>query len=96
MLEEKLSLFKSGGDQRAFSKVLTKLASIMPEEIWVTKLSYAEKKLTLVGSTAKNEAVVAFLENLKKPEEFSDVVFDYTQRDPGSSVFSFEIMMNVK
>ena len=72
------------------------LAALMPEEIWVTKLSFAEKKLTLVGSTSKNEQVVDFLENLKKPEEFSDVVFNYTQRDPNSSVFSFEIVMSLK
>ena len=96
-LEEKLSLFHQyAGGKKEFSEVLAKLASLMPKELWITKLSYAENKLTLVGSTSKNEYVVDFLENLKKPEDFSDVAFNYTQRDANSSVFSFEIIMTVK
>ena len=83
-------------DEARFSEVLVKLESLMPQEIWITKLYYAQNKLTLVGSTAKNENIVSFLDNLKKPEEFSDVTFDYTQRDPESATFSFEIMMHVK
>ncbi len=96
-LEEKLVLFKqSGRDGRDFSKTLSKLAALMPEEIWVTKLSYADRKLTVVGATSKNELIVDFLEKLKKPSDFSDVTFNYTQRDVSSPVYSFEIMMNVK
>ena len=97
LLQDRLSLLlRNSADHRSFSRVLTTLASLLPDEIWVTKLSYAEKKLTLVGATAKNELIVVFLENLKKPEEFSDVAFDHAERDPNSSVFSFQIMMNVK
>jgi type IV pilus assembly protein PilM len=97
MLEEKLTLFRqSGRDQRRFSETLVKLASLMPEEIWVTKLSYADKRMILVASTAKNESMIQFLDNLKKPDDFSDVVFNYTKRDPKSPVFSFEVMMSVK
>ncbi len=96
-LEEKLSLFRqSGREDRDFSKVLSKLAVLLPEEIWVTKLSYADKKLATVGATSKNELIVNFLENLKKPDDFRDVVFNYTQRDTNSAVYSFEIMMSVK
>ena len=96
-LEEKFSLFKlSGKEPRRFSSTLARLASLMPEEIWVTKLSYTEKKLVLVASTAKNDAMIQFLDNLRKPDDFSDVVFNYTKRDPKSPVFSFEVMMMVK
>lgn len=96
-LEDKLALFRqSGRDKRRFSAVLGKLASLLPDEIWVTKLSYAEKRLIIVASTSKNDAMIRFLDNLKKPDDFSDVVFNYTKRDPKSSVFSFEVMMSVK
>jgi Tfp pilus assembly protein PilN len=96
-LEDKLALFRvAGKDRRSFSRTLARLASVMPDEIWVTKLSYVEKKLVLVASTAKNEAMIKFLEDLRKPDDFSDVVFNYTKRDPKSSVFSFEVMMGVK
>ncbi len=97
MLEEKLSLFReSTRNEKDFSKLLTNLASLLPEEVWVTKLSYVDKKLTLVGATSRNELIVNFLDNLKKPSEFSDVVFNYTQKDATASVYNFEVMMNVK
>ncbi len=96
-LEEKLALFKvSGKERRQFSSTLTRLASLMPDDVWVTKLSFTDKKLVLVASTAKNDAMIEFLEDLRKPDDFSDVVFNYTKRDPKSSVFSFEVMMSVK
>ena len=96
-LEDRLDLFtKSRRGKKDFSGLLVKIAALLPEEVWITKLSYSEKKLILVGSTSKNENVIGFLENLKKPDEFSDVVFNYTKRTEGSSVFSFEVLMNVK
>lgn len=96
-LEDKLAIFKSPAAQKKpFSSVLTRLSTLLPEEIWVTKLSYVDKKLVVVASTARNEAMIKFLENLKRPDDFSDVVFNYTKRDPKSSVFSFEVMMSVK
>ena len=96
-LEEKLGMFRlSGREKRQFSSTLTRLASLLPDEVWVTKLSFIEKKLVLVASTAKNDAMIRFLDDLRKPDDFSDVVFNYTKRDPRSSVFSFEVMMTVK
>jgi type IV pilus assembly protein PilM len=97
-LDERIALFAQSrrDDPHGFSGLLVKLATLVPEEVWVTKLAYSEKKLVLVGSTFKNEYVMNFLENLKKPEEFSDVVFNYTKRTATSSIFSFEVMMNVK
>jgi Tfp pilus assembly protein PilN len=95
--QSKLRLFKqSARGKREFSQVLAKLASLMPEDVWITKLSYAGRKLTVVGSTSKTELVANFIENLKKPDDFSDVTFSYTQRDANTSVFSFEILMNVR
>ena len=97
MLENRLSLLrKTGSGHRTFSSVLTKLASVMPQDIWITKLSYAENILTLVGATSRNESIVIFLEKLKEPKEFGGVTFDYTQRDPHSPVYSFQVMTSVK
>lgn len=97
-LEDRLTLFRQSrrDNKKSFSGLLVKLTTLLPDEVWVNKLSYLEKKLILVGSTSKNEYVIQFLENLKKPDEFSDVAFNYTKRDAGSSVFSFEVLMNVK
>lgn len=96
-MEDKLALFRqSGRDKRSFAGILARLSSLLPDEIWVTKLSYVDKKLILVASTAKNEMMIHFLDNLKKLDDFNDVVFNYTKRDPKSSVFSFEVMTSVK
>ncbi len=96
-LEEKLAMFRlTGREKRQFSSTLTRVASLLPDEVWVTKLSYAEKKLVLVASTARNDAMIRFLDDLRKPDDFSEVVFNYTKRDPKSSAFSFEVMMTVK
>ena len=72
------------------------LAAILPEEVWVTKLAYAEKKMTLVGLTLKNELVVSLIDELKKSEDFNLVTFNYTQKETNSAVYRFEIMMNVR
>ena len=96
-LEEKHDLFRMAvRDKKRFSASLARLATLLPEEVWVNKLSYAERRLVLVASTARSEAMIRFLDDLRKPEDFSDVVFNYTKRDIKSSVFSFEVMMTVK
>ena len=97
MLESKLELLmKSSQDKKEFSKVLATLAALLPEEVWVTKLGLLDKKMTLVGLTLKNELIVSLIDELKKSEDFSAVTFNYTQKEANSSIFRFEVTMNVK
>lgn len=97
LLESKLELLeKSSKGKRDFSKVLATLSAILPEEIWVTKLSYLENKMTLIGLTLKNEFVVSLIEELKKSEDFSAVTFNYTQKETNSAIYRFEVTMNVR
>ncbi len=97
-LEDRIALFTlfRRDSNKSFAALLAKLAALLPNEIWVTKLAYLDKKLTLVGSTSKNEYIISFLESLKKPEEFSDVVCNYTKRTAESAILSVEVMMIVK
>lgn len=96
-LEEKYDLFRQAArDKRRFSSTLSRLAALLPDDVWVNKISYAEKKLVLVASTGKSDAMIKFLDDLRKPDDFGDVVFNYSKRDLRSSVFSFEVMMTVK
>ena len=76
--------------------MLTTLAALLPEEVWVTKLVYAETKMTLVGLTLKNELVVSLIEELKKSSDFSSVTFNYTQKEPNSAIYRFEVTMVVR
>ena len=97
LLESKLELLENlSKNKKEFSKVLATLAAILPEEVWVTKLSYLENKMTLVGLTLKNELVVSLMEELKKSEDFNAVTFNYTQKETNSSIYRFEVTMNVK
>jgi len=96
-LEEKYDMFRQAARKKhRFSATLARLSSLLPDDVWVNKLSYAEKKLVLVASTGKSDAMIRFLDDLRKPDDFGDVVFNYTKRDLKSSVFSFEVMMTVK
>jgi cell division ATPase FtsA len=97
VLEEKIRQFRMAGrEKKQFSSILAKLAEVLPAEIWINQLSYEERRLTIVGGATKTELVAGVIDSLKKPEDFSDVTFHYTQRDETTSTYKFEITMNVR
>ena len=97
MLESKLQVLKEAThDKKQFAQILADIAGILPEEIWITKLSYAEKKMTVTGLTSKNQSIISFIDELKKSSNFKDVTFNYAQQESDTSVYRFEVMMNVR
>lgn len=97
LLELKLRLLReSGRGSRQFSEVLAKLSELLPDEAWITKLTYSEKKMTLIGLTLKNELIVIFMEKLSQSNDFKDVTFNYTQQEANTKVYRFEVMMSVR
>ena len=96
LLETKLEvLHESSQGSKQFSEILAKLSELLPEEVWITKLSYNERKMTIVGLTLKNELIVNFMEQLTKSDNFKDVTFNYTQKETNAKTYRFEVMMNV-
>jgi type IV pilus assembly protein PilM len=97
ILELKIGVLReSSRGEKQFSETLSKLSELLPEEVWITKLAYNEKKMTLVGLTLKNELIMSFMEELNKSENFKDVTFNYTQKENNAKTYRFEVMMNVR
>lgn len=97
LLETKLAqLGQSKNNAKPFSEVLASLGNLIHEDIWISKLTYAEKKLSITGLTLENELISGFIDSLKKAEGFKDVTFNYTQKEPNSSVYRFEVVMSVR
>ncbi len=96
-LEGRLNFLNQGTRRpRDFSGALAKVASLLPEEIWVNRLTYLEKKLNITGSTPKMNLVIELLETLKASEKFSSASFSYTQKEPDREVYNFEIVAEIK
>ncbi len=94
-LSDRLSFLKGSTRQpESFSEVFAEVANLLPEEIWITKLSYLEDKINIAGSTSNIQVVMSLIETLKKSDDFIDVTFTYTQRDVGKNtdLYSFEII----
>lgn len=97
LLKARLELLKEGiRKPEQFSNVLAQVASILPEEIWVTKLVYSDKKLTITGSASNTELVVNLIESLKGSAGFTDAAFNYSQKEPNIKVYKFEVIADVK
>ena len=97
LLETKLDfLHKSIRKSKEFSVVLARTASLVPEEIWVNKLSYKDKRLIIAGSSSNTQMILDFIENLKASDDFSDVTFGYSQKEPNAEIYNFEVSAGVK
>jgi len=79
-----------------FSKALVEIAGLLPEEIWATRLTYSDKKLNITGSTSDMNLIMQLIEALKSSENFSEATFSYSQKDPKSEVYNFEVITEVQ
>ncbi|MBI2095355.1 MAG: pilus assembly protein PilM [Candidatus Omnitrophica bacterium] len=97
LLESRLQILKeSTHEKKQFAQILADIAGILPEEIWITRLSYVEKKMTVVGLTSKNEAIIRFIDAMKQSSNFKEVTFNYTQQESDTSIYRFEVTTNVR
>jgi type IV pilus assembly protein PilM len=97
VIQARLDLLKKAvRDPQEFAQVLVDVASLLPEEIWVTKLSYSEKKLVLTGLTSNSQLIVDLIESFKESKYFVDASFGYTQKDPKEDIYDFEIIAEIK
>ena len=96
-LKARLSTLRSAiRTPEEFSDIFAQIANLLAEEIWVTKLSYAENTVTMEGSTSDMKIVMKLIESLKAAGSFSDATFRYTQKDPDEDIYSFEILAILK
>ncbi len=97
LLEARLALLREGTRRpEAFSGVLASVASVLPADIWITKLLYSERKLTIAGSASDSSLIMNLIENLKSSKDFTDATFSYSQKEPRSEVYNFEVIADVR
>ena len=97
ILEGKINVLnRSTRRPKDFSRVLAQVASLLPKDVWITNLSYLERKINITGSTSEINLIMQLIETIKSSDKFSDATFNYTQKDPASEVYNFEIIAEVK
>ncbi len=97
LLESRLNVLNSAvRSPENFSQVLAEVAGILPQDIWATKLLYAERKISLTGSAQDVNLITQLIEELKKSADFKEVTFNYTQKDPKTNSYNFEIGVELK
>ena len=83
-------------DPEELSKIFGRIADLLVEDIWVNKLSYSQKQITMEGSTSDTKTVMELIDTLKASDDFIDAAFRYTQKDPKEDIYSFEIMISLR
>ncbi|HCR58057.1 MAG TPA: pilus assembly protein PilN [Raoultella sp.] len=77
---------------RAWQPRLRRIASLMPEQAWLTRLEYQQNTLTLSGLTLRLNALSALETALKTVDGFRPAKTGETRRDTGGRwLFSFSL-----
>jgi len=97
ILSAQLDLLKGSFRGRTeLSQVFTSITSLLPEEIWVNELMYKDEELLITGSTIDVSLITTLIDKIRESEAFTDVDFNYTQREDNNNVYSFEVLAKVK
>ncbi|TCQ73482.1 fimbrial assembly protein PilN [Raoultella ornithinolytica] len=77
---------------RAWQPRLGRIASLMPEQAWLTRLEYQQNTLTLSGLTLRLNALSALETALTTVDAFRPAKTGETRRDTGGRwLFSFSL-----
>ncbi|MCP4220286.1 MAG: hypothetical protein GY765_36985 [bacterium] len=74
-------------------KMMDAISSALPEWVWLSKLAYSGKRVTLVGRAIHNNLIADFINNLKNTNHFTNIHFPGSSRQSktGLDVFSFTL-----
>ena len=97
-LEEKIGVIaKLEARQRGPVRVLDELARLMPEKMWIERLSDASGALSLDGFAIDNQTIARFMTRLQASPRFSGVRLEVTRQvtRAGVNLKSFSIRASV-
>lgn len=97
-IEEKFEILQQAQKERlAWAKVLLHLSELVPQDLWINKISLNKKLMTIVGTTFDNTIVSRFMAKLDESEFFQDTSFNYTQKKKltDKAVINFEVTTHV-
>ncbi|MBX2811173.1 MAG: PilN domain-containing protein [Myxococcales bacterium] len=80
-------------------RAMDDLATLIPDRVWITKLTEADGSVTLEGKAITHENVSAFMKALQKSKYFTRVTLGYSKtsakKTKGVTLYEFQIMCSV-
>ncbi len=96
LVDARLEYLKMAGAAKSegLSDVLAYLPMLMPDEIWINKLSISREQMVIAGSTLDNQLVSELMDNLNKSKRFKESSFQFTQKSKvgDMTLYNFEII----
>jgi Tfp pilus assembly protein PilN len=97
-IEEKFKILQQAqGERIAWAKVLAHLSELVPQDLWIDKVTLNKDLVTLAGTTFDNVIVSRFMARLDESDYFKDTSFNYTQKAKltDKPVINFEITTHI-
>jgi type IV pilus assembly protein PilN len=96
-IEAKANLIKTlKKDQVTPAKLLDNISKLLPNDTWITSLTYNNPAAVVEGVAFSNFEIVAFVENLKKAPEYSDVQLDESKQGVVEAVDVYIFKLNFR
>jgi Tfp pilus assembly protein PilN len=97
--EERLQYLKEAKADKPgeLSQALVYMPTLIPDEIWINKLTVAGQQVVINGSTLDNQAVSKFMDSLNKSDRFKGSSFNFTQKNElgDATLYNFEVATNL-
>lgn len=96
-IEAKSTLIKTLKKSQAIpARLLDDVSKLLPGDTWLTSLSYNSPLAVAEGMAFTNNDVVAFIENLKKSPDYSDVYLEESKQGAVDKVEVYIFKLNFK
>jgi len=90
-IKGKLSIFSSLGTSVGSSGILTKIPSILPEEIYLKNISITEADITINGESPSEQSIAQFIANLEAINQYKDTNLTQVGSNQESGMITFKI-----
>jgi Tfp pilus assembly protein PilN len=97
-IEEKFkTLQQAQGERITWAKALVHLSELVPQDLWIGKVTLNKDLVTLAGTTLDNAIVSRFMARLDESDYFKDTSFNYTQKAKltDKPVMNFEVTTHI-
>jgi type IV pilus assembly protein PilN len=96
-IEAKSNLIKTlKKDQVTPAKLLDNISSLLSNDAWITSVTYNNSQAVVEGVAFTNFDIVAFVENLKKTPDYTDVSLDESKQGTIESVDIYTFKLNFR
>lgn len=91
------TLQKLQTERFVWAKALSHLSGLLPQELWVNKITLNKEQVVIAGTTFDNALVGRFMARLDESEYFEQTTFNYTQKAEltDKPVLNFEVVTHV-